>query len=103
MTSTKPTADTVYRYALDRVTDCAYAWTERPTRRTFQDALDDGADLCALRNAASAAVDSWAVLMAQDGASWKQIADVLGVTKQAAQQRYPHAMEMYQDQPLPGI
>ena len=60
--------------------------------------LDVGVHLRRIDHDARMARAHWAALAVEAGASWKQIGDALGISKQAAQQRYG---SMWVDQSLP--
>lgn len=54
----------------------------------FDRLMQMGNDLSMMEQHARNAQAWWAVLAASEGASWKQIGDALGISKQAAQQRF---------------
>lgn len=71
------------------------SWAAGETRRAlagseFGDVLEAGEHLRQIRQAAETGLLQWATLAVSAGASWRQIGDVLGVSRQAAQQRYGH-------------
>lgn len=64
----------------------------------FDALLQIGVDLADLDVTVDASKYLWVRLATAAGASWKQIGDALGVSKQAAQKRYAG---VYVDAPLP--
>jgi hypothetical protein len=58
------------------------------TADSFDALLDCGALLADAVSEAQEAIDAWAVLAVDAGASWAQIGESLGISRQAAQQRF---------------
>jgi hypothetical protein len=56
----------------------------------FSDLMVTGHLLRVARQHIIEATDQWAALAIEAGASWAQIGDAIGITRQAAQQRYAH-------------
>lgn len=57
-------------------------------RRVALGSTEDLADLIALRAELDAAIDEGALALHSTGVSWTEIGDALGVTRQAARQRF---------------
>lgn len=83
--------------ALQQVMALVKPHAHRPPT-TFEILIGVGEDLRTAQRVLTEATASWAVNAALSGASWKQIGDALGITKQAAQQRYG---SMFVDRQLP--
>lgn len=66
----------------------------------FNDMLDALGRLAFLRNRADEAITYLVRLAVEEDASWRQIGDALGISRQGAQQRYASTLV---DRKLPGM
>jgi hypothetical protein len=66
----------------------------------FDGLLGIGYDLTSVREHLFAAEAAWVSIAVAADASWKQIGDALGMSKQAAHKRFAGILV---DQPIPGI
>jgi len=62
--------------------------------------LTAGPDLERAAGELHAAITWWAITAVQAGATWREIGDALGITRQAAQQRFGSFL---QEKPIPGL
>jgi len=102
-TNQQGTADFVLANWRAELADHAEYWISPDSVRSFEDLIVQGEELAALQDTVNRTIDAWVICACLAGASWRQVGDALGISRQAAQQRWPDAMEWYRDTPLPGL